>query len=63
MEKKYTEADLRKAIEMARQIKDSHSVEDYFTVEDVKGCTEVCTYGWGEKYSDEQIIELVQSSN
>ena len=48
--------DVKKAIQMAREIKDD-SAHDTFTVEDIAGCTEVCTYGWREKYTDEQIIE------
>lgn len=54
---KYTEDDLRKAIEMARDITDG---KDIFTGEDISGCTEVCTYGWKEKYSDEEIIHSLQ---
>lgn len=55
----YTEEDMRKAISMARDIKDD-SVHDTFTVEDISGCTEICTYGWGSKYSDEQIIKSLK---
>lgn len=58
-EKKYTEADLRKAIDMARDIKDN-SAHDVFTVEDISGCTEVCTYDWRNRYKDEEIIESLQ---
>jgi len=58
-EKKYTEADLRKAINMARDIKDD-SAHDVFTAEDVSGCTEVCTYGWRNRYKDEEIIQSLQ---
>jgi len=57
--KTYTEEDLKKAIEMARQIKDD-SAHDTFTVEDIRGCTEVCTYGWKEKYSDDEIIDFIK---
>lgn len=52
---RFSEEDMRKAIEMARQIKDD-SAHDTFTAEDISGCTEVCTYGWKQKYSDEDII-------
>lgn len=55
----YTEENLRKAIEMARQIKDD-SAHDTFTVEDIKGCTEVCTYGWREKFSEDEIIQFIK---
>lgn len=58
-DKKYTEADLRKAIDMARDIKDN-SAHDVFTVEDISGCTEVCTYDWRNRYKDEEIIESLQ---
>ena len=54
-DKRFSEEDMRKAIEMARQIKDD-SAHDTFTAEDISGCTEVCTYGWREKYSDDDII-------
>jgi hypothetical protein len=57
---KYTEEDLRKAVDMARDIADD-SAHDTFTVDDIKGCTEICTYGWREKYSNEKIIQHIQS--
>ena len=53
---KYTDEDMRKAIEMARDIKDD-SAHDVFTAEDVSGCTEVCTYGWRNRYKDDEIIQ------
>jgi hypothetical protein len=58
-DKKYTEDDVRKAINMARDIKDD-SAHDVFTAEDVSGCTEVCTYGWRNRYKDEEIIQSLQ---
>lgn len=58
-EKKYTEEDIRKAIEMARDIKDD-SAHDIFTAEDISGCAEVCTYGWRNRYKDEEIIQSLQ---
>ena len=58
-EKKYTEEDLRKAIGMARDIKDN-SAHDIFTVEDISGCTEICTYGWRNRYKDEEIIQSLR---
>lgn len=58
-EKKYTEEDIRKAIEMARDIKDD-SAHDIFTAEDISGCAEVCTYGWRNRYKDEEIIQSIQ---
>lgn len=57
--KKYTEEDLRKAVDMARDIADD-SAHDTFTVDDITGCTEICTYGWREKYSNEKIIQHIQ---
>lgn len=55
-ENKFSLQDVQKAIEMARLIKDN-SAHDEFTVEDVSGCTEVCTYDWKPKFTDKQIIE------
>lgn len=49
--------DIIKAIEMARYIWDG---EDDFTPEDISGCTEVCTYGWKNKYEDGEIIKYLQ---
>lgn len=54
---KYTEDDLRKAIEMARDITDG---KETFTGEDASGFTEMCAYGWKEKFSDEEIIHSLQ---
>jgi hypothetical protein len=54
---KYTEEDLIKAIQMARGIKDS---ESEFEIEDISGLTEICTYGWKEKYTDNEIIQSIQ---
>ena len=53
---RFTEEDIRKAIEMSRDIKDD-SAHDVFTAEDVSGCTEVCTYGWRNRYTDDEIIQ------
>lgn len=55
-DKLFTVEDMKNAIKMARQMKDD-SVDDTFDVEDISGCTEVCTYGWRKKHSDEQIIQ------
>jgi len=55
----YTEDDLRRAIQMARGIKDS---ESEFEIEDISGLTEICTYGWKEKYTDNEIIQSLQQS-
>ncbi len=57
IEYKYTEKDIRRAIDMARGIKEGR---DTFTAEDVAGCTEVCTYGWKYEFSDEEIIQSLQ---
>jgi hypothetical protein len=54
--------DVRKAIELARLIKEDGSVEDSFTAEDISGCTEVCTYGWSFKHSEKEIIEQLKQS-
>lgn len=52
-DKKYTEEDILKAIELARDIKDEGEV---FTAEDIVGCTEICTYDWKFNMDDENII-------
>jgi hypothetical protein len=52
-DKKYTEEDMLKAIEKARDIFDG---KDCFTAEDVSGCTEVCTYNWKFQFSEDDII-------
>jgi len=53
-EKLYTLAEVKKAIDMARDIFDG---KDYFTAEDVSGCTEVCTYNWKFKFSEDEVIK------
>jgi hypothetical protein len=49
--------DMEKAVEMARDISDG---KETFTGEDISGCTEVCTYGWKHKYSNQEIIQHLQ---
>lgn len=51
--------DVRKAIELARLIKDN-SCDDIFDVESISGLTEICTYGWREKHTTEEIIEQLK---
>ena len=55
--KLYTEEQLRKAIELARLIQEKGSVEDSFDVESISGLSEICTYGWSERYSTDEISE------
>jgi hypothetical protein len=56
-DKLYTEEQLLKAIEMARDITDG---KDTFSGEDVSGCTEICTYHWKNKYTENDIIQSLQ---
>lgn len=56
---KFTLEDIKRAISMARLISDK-SVHDEFEVEDISGLTEICTYDWKNKYSDEEIIKSLQ---
>lgn len=56
-QKLYTEEQVRKAIELARLIQEKGSVEDSFDVESISGLTEICTYGWSERYSTDEISE------
>ena len=53
----YTEEQVREAIEMARGIKDD---EMTFDVSSIIGCGEVCTYGWKEEYTNEEIIQSLK---
>jgi hypothetical protein len=53
----YTEEDLRKAIEMARGIKEG---KETFTAEDIAGCTEVCTYDWKFEFDEDEIIKSLK---
>ena len=53
----YTEEQVRKAIEMARGIKDD---EITFDISSIIGCGEICTYGWKEEYSNEEIIQSLK---
>lgn len=53
----YTEEEVRKAIELARLIQEKGSVEDSFDVESISGLSEICTYGWSERYSTDEISE------
>lgn len=46
---------LENSMNVAREIKDN-SEQDTFTVEDISGCTEVCTYGWKYKTTNEDYI-------
>jgi len=55
--KLYTESEVRKAIELARLIQEKGSVEDSFDVESISGLSEICTYGWSERYSTDEISE------
>jgi hypothetical protein len=55
--KLYTELEVRKAIELARLIQEKGSVEDSFDVESISGLSEICTYGWRERYSTDEISE------
>jgi len=59
-DKKYTEEDLLKAIEKARDIFDG---KDCFTAEDVSGCTEVCTYNWKFQFSEDGIINSLNKQD
>ena len=47
--------EIEKAMDVAREIKDD-SAHDTFTAEDISGCTEVCTYGWRYKTTNENYI-------
>lgn len=47
--------EIEKAMDIAREIKDD-SAHDTFTVEDISGCIEVCTYGWRYKTTNEEYI-------
>jgi hypothetical protein len=58
--KKYTEEDMLKAIEKARDIFDG---KDCFTAEDVSGCTEVCTYDWKFQFSEDDIINSLNKQD
>ena len=53
----YTEEQLQKAINLAREIKDKCEV---FTIESITGLTEICTYDWEEAHTDEEIIKLIK---
>jgi hypothetical protein len=53
----YTEEQVRKAIELARGIKDD---EITFDISSIIGCGELCTYGWKEEYSNEEIIQSLK---
>jgi len=53
----YTEEQVREAIEMARGIKDD---EMTFDISSIIGCGEVCTYGWKEEYTNEEIIQSLK---
>ena len=59
-EKRYTEEDIIKAIEKARDIFDG---KDCFTAEDVSGCTEVCTYNWKFQFSEDDIINSLNKQD
>ena len=59
-DKKYTEEDMLKAIEKARDIFDG---KDCFTAEDVSGCTEVCTYNWKFQFSEDDIINSLNKQD
>lgn len=56
--KQFSLEDMEKAIEMARDISDGN---DTFTGGDITGLTEVCTYDWEQKYSDEEIIQSLST--
>ena len=47
--------EIEKAMNVAREIQDD-SAHDTFTAEDISGCTEVCTYGWRYKTTNEDYI-------
>jgi hypothetical protein len=51
---KYSEEDIRLAINKARDISDG---KNCFDAEDISGCNEVCTYGWKFNMSEDSIIE------
>jgi hypothetical protein len=55
--KTYSEEDLRKAINMARGIKEG---KETFTAEDISGSTEVCTYGWKFEFDEDEIIQSLK---
>lgn len=54
----YTEEQLIKAIDLARLNTDGK--EDFY-IGDVSGCTEVCSYDWEEKYTDEEIKNIIDN--
>ena len=49
----YTLDQVLKAIEMSRQITDE---KETFDIDCVSGLTEICTYYWRNKYTDDEII-------
>ena len=51
--------DVEKAIQMARLITEK-GTNASFDVESIAGCTEICTYGWQNKFSDYEIINTLQ---
>jgi hypothetical protein len=53
----YSEEDLRKAIEMARGIREGNET---FDAEDISGCTEVCTYDWKFEFDEDEIIQSLK---
>jgi hypothetical protein len=55
--KVYSEEDLRRAINMARGIKEG---KETFTAEDISGSTEVCTYGWKFEFDEDEIIQSLK---
>lgn len=54
----YTEEQLIKAIELAREITDG--TWD-FNAEDISGRTEVCTYDWEMLYTNKQIKDIIDN--
>ena len=61
-EKSFTlsKQDLIRVIEMSREMTDK--TKSTFDVEDISGLTEICTYGWKKRYSDEEIIQSLENS-
>ena len=56
--KQFSLEDMKRAIEMAREMKDDEGV---FDVHSIRGLTEVCTYDWEERYSEKEIIQSLST--
>ena len=56
-QKLYSEQDLRKAIDEARDIREG---EEVFDVESISGLTEICTYNWVINKTEDEIIQSLK---